>query len=34
MINWELLNPRNVVVIGVIALISIFIFNHFANKDK
>jgi hypothetical protein len=34
MINWDLLNVRNILVIGVLSVVAIMIFNHFAKKGE
>jgi hypothetical protein len=33
MINWELLSPRNLVIITIFSLIALAAFNHFHKSD-
>jgi hypothetical protein len=32
MLNWSLLTPRNIAVIAVLGIATVFIFNHFSKK--
>lgn len=34
MINWDLLNFRNILTIAALAIVGLFVFNHFAKRKE